>query len=110
MARDTTKRSGAKSIVPKRWQATDGINALPATVRAKVTMAMTKFRLGEPPKDDFFAKSYDTEAKMAIACELVIAHVGREDIARLLALHARARIHAGQNQRTQCIGAAAHME
>jgi hypothetical protein len=89
MERDTSKRSGAKSVISKDWKPTDGIKALPAVIRARVLEAVTKFRLGEPPEDNFFSKRLDTETKMAVASELVMAHVGREDIARLLGITRR---------------------
>jgi len=89
MERDTTRRSGAKSVIPKEWKATDGIKALPAVIRARVLEAVTRFRLGDSPEDSFFSKRMGTESKMAIASELVMAHVGREDIARLLGITRR---------------------
>jgi len=90
MKRDTTKRSGAKTVISKEWKPTDGINALPAVIRARVLEAVTKFRRGEPPEDNFFSKRFNTETKMAIASELVMEHVPMGDIARLLGMTRRA--------------------
>ena len=81
--------SGVTPQISKDWKASDGIKALPTSIRQRVTEAVSRFRMGAEPEDNFFAKRYDTEAKMAIASELVMAHVGREDIARLLGITRR---------------------
>jgi hypothetical protein len=89
MKRDTTKRSGAKTVISKEWKPTDGITALPAVIRARVLEAVTKVRRGEPPEDNFFSKKLDTETKRAIASELIIEHIAMGDIARLLGITRR---------------------